>query len=173
MTDASKWIWLNTRGRSSVLDLGAGLLYSSLNIHQSVPWVGGIEVYAPYLEKARHPTIDYHAICGDMTEWRRLVPADFVPDCSMMIDTLEHIERRAALDFVSDLQTSFNLILLFVPIGEHPQNSDAWEMGNDFHQTHKSTWYETDIREMGFDGYIERGFHGEKGDAMFATWERE
>jgi hypothetical protein len=112
-----------------------------------------------------------------MRNWRELVPDDFVPDCAMMLDSLEHIPMDDAVALVGDMQESFNKILLLVPIGLHIQDKDAWGYGNDFHQTHKSTWLESDVRGLGFTGKVVEDSHeakeGESGAAMYAVWERK
>lgn len=144
-----KWITHHTIGAHSVLEFGAGVFGVIKNIHASVPWRGGIEVFEPYIQDSQAPEGTVH-LCGDMRNWRNLVPDSFVPDVAMFIDSLEHITMDEAKALIEDVKQDFNKILLFIPVGDHPQTKDAWGYGNDHYQTHRATWTPADVESMGF-----------------------
>jgi hypothetical protein len=65
-------------------------------------------------------------------------------------------------------------IVLFVPLGLHPQTADVFNMGGDHWQTHRSTWEPADLEALGFDVAVWDGYHHQPGKdsrAAFCVWE--
>jgi len=149
--DLKACIRLATAGCDSVLELGCGfgerlaLVDAGLRI--------GVDAHEPYIEEARrlYPDISFECdnalshVEGLMFDGRNF-------DGVLVVDFLEHLPAREARWFVRICQAITNkIIVLYVPLGSHPQNTDPYEMGADHWQTHRSTWEAADLEAMGFD----------------------
>lgn len=74
----------------------------------------------------------------------------------------------------------FNKILLMVPEDEHPQHEDVTGFGGDIYQTHRSTWFVKDIKNLGFQNIIydpsfttpQNGDGIKTGGCIFAIWNK-
>ena len=170
------WIRSNTEGCQCVVELGSMFFQKLACVHPDVPKKIGIEIWQPYIERAKyHDCVQIH---GDLRKFEDLVDcADM--DCCMMIDVLEHFDKATALELVERIKQSFNKFLLFIPEGLHPQTKDAFKLGADKYQTHRSTWLADEIAEeldmspanITFDPNQHRNKRS-KG-ALFVVWERE
>ncbi|MFN8008425.1 MAG: class I SAM-dependent methyltransferase [Terriglobia bacterium] len=111
--------------------------------------VVAIEPHLPYLEKARArvPWAEFHHTDG----------LNYFPhsremfDCILLIDVVEHLEPRQACRLVREASLhAKKIVLSLIPYGIHEQTKDAWNLGGEFWQTHRSTWDSTNLSQLGF-----------------------
>ncbi len=92
-------------------------------------------------------------------------------DSVMLIDIIEHFEKDFAFELLKQVeQVARHIIVAFVPVGNHPQTTDDRGLGNDFFQTHRSTWYPEDFEELGYEVVHIKNHHNQPGKdsgAMF------
>lgn len=135
----------------------------------------GVDAHGAYLDEAekRNPGPRYH--CGDARDYAHKAATCGVPiDAVLLIDFIEHLTRRDADHLVGDCKRFTKRIVLFVPLGPHPQTRDVFNMGADHWQTHRSTWEPADLEAVGFDVAVWDGYHAQPGKdsrAAFAIWE--
>jgi hypothetical protein len=169
------WIFENTKGCNTVVEFGAMFGERLLSIHPSVKNIFGLEIHQPYIDK--FIADKKYAICCDMSRYHNYVPTQYF-DCAMFIDSLEHLFKDKAIHLINEVKKDFNKILLMIPEGNHPQSKDVFEMGADEYQTHRSTWYVSDIIDLGFQSIIlDSQFHGNNGEGkdegcVFAVWNK-
>ena len=105
------------------------------------------ELYEPYIKHAKyHECIKIH---GDALNYRDLLKG-YNADTVLMVDFLEHLEYETAIRFIKDLKVDFKKILLMLPVGDFPHNQDITGHGGHEYQTHRSSWYEEDIKKLNF-----------------------
>lgn len=142
-----------------VLDIGAGL--------RPMPWYKPethvcAEPHGPYaarLEAAGYKV--WHRTALEMLGISR--PGDF--DAIYMLDVIEHMTRAAgesALRMAQALEPK--QIVVFTPLGFWPQEGDAWGLGGEEWQRHRSGWTPDDFPGWEIEMYLDRQF--------FATWTR-
>jgi hypothetical protein len=143
----------------SVLDLGAGL--------RPMPWYKPkdhvcAEPHGPYADRLQ---------AAGYVVWRRTAlemlalsrPGDF--DAIYMIDVIEHMTRphgESALRMAQALEPK--QIVVFTPLGFLPQEGDAWGLGGEEWQKHRSGWSPKDFPGWAIETYM--------GMQFFATWTR-
>lgn len=122
-----------------VLDVGCGIHPQEL--FPSARTVR-LDAFQPYLER-----VDGIRVCA---EWQRffamLLPHSF--DAVVALDFIEHLTRRQGLRFLREAQRVAPYVVIFTPNGKMAQTEDAWNMGGDHWQTHRSAWTLAD-----FDGW--------------------
>lgn len=167
----SNWVNTNTSDSVSVLELGAGFFNKLSYVNHNVKKRIGIEIWEPYISNAQyHNCVKIH---GDVLKYRELVSeTDY--DCVLMVDILEHFDKETAFGLIDMLKNDFNKILLMIPEGKHPQESDVTGYGAHEYQKHRSTWYVQDIESLGFDEVIHYvnfndDINKDKG-CIFAKW---
>lgn len=171
-----KWINENTKDSKCVVELGSMFFEQLSKVHHSVLKKIGIEIWPPYIQRARY--YDCIKIHGDIREFEALVDKDDM-DCCLMVDVLEHFDKETAIDLVKRIKENFNKFLLFIPEGVHPQTKDFFKLGADKYQTHRSTWRANEIaEELGIkeeNMFYAPRYHNEPGKAsgaVFAIWEK-
>jgi hypothetical protein len=175
--DLHAWIAANTAGCETVVEFGSGRCERLAAVHPTVRRRIGLEAFRPYILDARNVGGPHgvEQIETDMRAYRAVVPPE-AHDCAMFIDSLEHLDRPDAEALMRDVMVDFRRVLLFVPEGNHPQTTDAWGLGEDHWQTHRSTWYEADVRTLGFeDVVVVANYHDDPNKdpgTIFATWTR-
>ena len=170
-TDLLKnWVSTNTENCTTVVELGAGFFDRLEFVHPSVEHRVGIELWAPYIANAKyHHCVKIH---GDIRQYRLLLTRNHF-DCALIIDVLEHLEQQDALTLIDNLQHDFRKILLMVPEGVHPQDTDVTGFGAHELQTHRSWWYSSTLEDLGFDVVQYDNFHNIAGKplgCLFAVW---
>jgi hypothetical protein len=123
-----------------VLDIGAGIRpmgWYEPRTHMC------IEPHRPYAEQLW--LAGYNAICDHALHALRFVhPGDY--EAIYMLDMIEHLDREHGKQL---LQAVYHLhpkqIVVFTPYGFLPQSGDAWDMGGDFWQEHRSGWMPKDF----------------------------
>lgn len=168
------WIAESTRGSKVVVEFGAMFFDKLWRVDEGIKKIG-IEIWGPYIENATFH--DCKKIKGDMLMFEELLLPEEM-DCALIVDALEHVGKEEGIDWIRRLQKSFNKIVLMVPEGEHFQDKDYFQMGADFYQTHRSTWWKEDLLVLGFQE-IERdsNHHGItdkiNNGALFAIWRKD
>lgn len=170
---------------ASVLDVGAGLAkYHPLLIDHGCK-LTLVDAHKPYLDERRERFGDrVEIIHGDALDllgsWAFSEAPQTVRtwDVVLGIDFMEHLAANAARFLIENAQVVGRKVILFVPEGNHPQDTDHYHMGGDHWQTHRSTWTAPDLEALGFT--VERwlDFHrwakdrGADPGALWATWSR-
>ena len=187
-TNLQDWILTETRGCETVVEFGAGSFRRLEGVHPSVKRRVGIEISQVYID-ASLDMKNTLKIKGDMRKFENLIADTYydpllrkdspmnLHDCAMFIDSLEHLTKEDAIDLMSRVIAKFNKVILMIPEGNHPQTTDVTSHGQHEYQTHHSTWFEKDIRAMGFedvivDEYFHKGAVGKADGCIFATWEK-
>jgi hypothetical protein len=154
-----------------VVEFGAGFFDKLAMVHSAVKLKLGIEIWKPYVVNAKYH--DCVKMLGDVLQYRSYLPRR-VCDTALMVDILEHFDRQTATLWLAQIMQDFDRIIAFIPKGNHPQTRDVTGFGAHQYQTHRSTWYESDILQLGFtDILIDDGFHNQPGKdhgAIWATW---
>lgn len=144
-------------GCVSVLDVGTGLMHSLEDL--PCPVKIGLEAHRPYLEHRRIPeAVPVNASALELE-------AIFVPcavDLVTMIDVLEHFEPADAHGVLRQVESiARRRVLLFTPRGDFPQQGhDAFGLGGEELQRHRSQWEPEDLTERGYRVVVLEGYHG-------------
>lgn len=156
--DLRGWINEKTNGSESVVELGAMFFEKLKHVSPTVKTKIGIEIWEPYITaEVDHfgvPVIkDCIRIHGSVLDYKKLLEG-YDLDTAMIVDVLEHFEKEVAFEFIENLKKDFKKIILMVPAGVFPQEVDHSGFGADEYQTHRSSWFEEDIKKLGFDEVI-------------------
>lgn len=170
------WIEKNTKGSNSVVELGAGFFNRLSAVNKEVNNKIGIEIYKPYIDNAKYN--DCIKIEGDILNYDILLK-DYEKDTVMIIDVLEHFDKNVGFELIERLKKDFNKIILMLPIGVYEQDKDVTGHGGHEYQTHKSYWYEEDVKKLNFTfDDIDEDYHqSRKKDNLdtacyFGVWEK-
>lgn len=145
------------RGCESVLDVGTGLMHSLAESGIRVRL--GLDAHRPYLEQRRVPgAVPINAPALSLEQL-------FVPgsvDLVTMIDVIEHFEKGDAFELLRQSESvARRRVALFTPRGHFPQSGyDAFELGGEELQRHRSSWEPEDFRERGYRVIVIEGMHG-------------
>ena len=158
----SEWISENTKNSKTVVELGAGLFNRLKDVHSSVPIKIGIEIWKPYIDRAiYHDCIKIH---GNLKLYRKLLDG-YELNTVMLIDILEHFEKKEAFKLINNLKQDFNKIILMLPSGKYEQEEDCYNLGADDFQKHRSFWYDEDLEKLEFtENIIDSFFHNINGN---------
>jgi hypothetical protein len=174
--DLARWIRKQTKGSTSVVDLGAGWCDKLIAVHEDCHRRYAVEIFNEYLlhRKYRHCV----PICHDMRDFETVLRRYAIEaDTAMIIDALEHLTKEDAIDMLTRLKERFRRIIIMAPEGVHPQDVDATGRDNE-HQKHHSFWYARDLEKLGFQVEIDPTYHSQGQintdcGALFAVWDRE
>ena len=162
-----------------VLDIGCGI-GDYLSQTQSAEYVVGIDPHLPYVEKAQSRAPWAKVLNTDGISFLKESSDQF--DCILMIDVLEHLQQSDAIALVTEAKKHcMGIILSQIPIGIHEQHHDQWNLGGEEWQTHRSTWEDTTVEQLGFDNvYVWKDYYewGENvvhksRDTSVAVWTKE
>jgi hypothetical protein len=140
-----------------VLDVGTGLMDSLALV--PCPVKIGLEAHRPYLlHRTNRDGVPINASAQDL---ERLFVPDAV-DLVMLIDVLEHFSTDDAVDVLRQSESvAARLVMLFTPRGEFPQEGfDAFGLGGEKYQQHRSTWEPEELVDLGYRVIILEGYHG-------------
>lgn len=152
---------------ASVLDVGTGLMHSLEELPCAVKI--GLEAHRPYLEHRRVPeAVPVNASALAIEDL-------FVPgsvDLVTMIDVLEHFDPGDAGSVLRQAESvARRRVLLFTPRGEFPQEGhDAFGLGGEELQRHRSTWEPEDLTGRGYRVVVLEGFHGPWNESFVETF---
>jgi hypothetical protein len=158
--------------RLSAIDLGCGP--SATPVAQgvfNVPWrrLVSVELFPPYLEalRAKRPAAAAHEIWPMDISQAASALAPGQMDLAIMIDVLEHLPRRKALDLLVLLERRARLgVVLFSPLGDIPQDN----LDGNALQRHRSAWRAKDWLRLGYDVEAYEAFHGFLSPPADAAW---
>lgn len=126
-----------------------------------------IEPYPPYAEwlrKRGYTVLELDAMAYACTE-------SCAGACVVLLDVIEHLEKPDGVNLIQALQADADSIVLFTPLGFLPQEGDAWGMGGDDWQRHRSGWVPEEL--PGWTIWQSRYVHWEQGAGAFvAVWRR-
>jgi hypothetical protein len=155
-----------------VIDIGAGL---------EAPWQVAfqkrahrlvlLDAHQPYLDAnvTRGPNVE--KVCGQVPDaLGRYRPSEF--DVAMMIDFIEHLDAHTATMTIREAQRIARKVVVFTPDGHSPQDIDAYQMGADYWQTHRSEWSRELLERHGFVAGKMEDFHGLGQHALWGIWNR-
>jgi hypothetical protein len=166
----NQWINEKTNGSNVVLELGAGFFDRLQHVNGGVTKRIGIEIWQPYIDNAKFNGCI--KIKGDVFDYDKLVDrSDF--DTVMIIDVLEHFNKDDAFKLLDRLKSDFNKILLMIPEGSHPQETDVTGFGAHEYQKHRSTWSRYEFESLFDEVLVDENFHEQEGKdsgCIFATW---
>lgn len=87
------------------------------------------------------------------------------------LDIIEHFTKPHALQLLKTIEEiASDMIILFIPVGSHPQTKDDRGFGNDYFQTHRSTWYPEDIDKLGYKVWYYPNWHNQPNKEKGAMW---
>lgn len=154
----NNWINDKTNGSETVVELGAMFFEKLKHVSPTVKTKIGIEIWEPYINsEVDHfgvPVIkDCIKIHGSVLDYKSLLNG-YNLDTAMIIDVLEHFDKDVAFKWIESLKTDFKKVILMVPAGVFPQEVDHSGFGAHEFQKHRSSWYEEDIKKLGFTEII-------------------
>jgi hypothetical protein len=150
----NQWINQKTKDSNSVVELGAMFFEKLKHVSSTIKIKIGIEIWEPYIKSdVDHFGVPVFEDCikihGSILDYKTLL-SGYELDTAMIIDVLEHFDKDIAFDLINNLKQDFNKIILMVPAGYYPQDIDHSGFHADEYQKHRSSWYEEDIRKLGF-----------------------
>lgn len=140
----------------SVLDVGTGLMSSLELVGCRVKL--GLDAHRPYLEQRRvRDAVPIHASATDLE--RLFVPG--AVDLVTLIDVIEHFTADDAREVLRQAESvARRRVVLFTPRGEFPQEGyDAFGLGGEDYQRHRSAWEPEDLAELGYRVVVLLGYH--------------
>jgi 2-polyprenyl-3-methyl-5-hydroxy-6-metoxy-1,4-benzoquinol methylase len=81
-------------------------------------------------------------------------------DCIIGMDIIEHflfVDAQKLLEVCE--QSCDKCLMFFVPVGNHPQTKDDRGYGNDYYQTHRSTWHPGHMESLGYEVWVYPDWH--------------
>ncbi len=143
----------------SVLELGAG--HFEMIGALKAPVRVGVEIHEPYI-KRRICDSSVVAVRYDATKVADLFTRDSF-DGVMLVDFIEHLTKPVALKLLEDVERiARKNIFVHCPAGNHPQEGDAFGMGGEEFQLHRSSWEPEELEEIGFATVVIDGFFDDK-----------
>ncbi len=147
----------------SVLDVGTGLM-SSLEL-VDCPVKLGLDAHRPYLERRRVPGAV--PVNASATELERL----FVPgavDLVTLIDVVEHFTPGDAREVLRQAESvARRRVVLFTPRGDFPQQGfDAFGLGGEEYQRHRSAWEPADLVALGYRVIVLTAYHDSRNSSF-------
>lgn len=88
-------------------------------------------------------------------------------DAVYLLDVIEHMERDCGLKVIENARrVARRQVVIFTPDGFQAQDYDAWGLGGERWQTHRSGWTVDD-----FPGWVVHPMIDENGNrSLFAVW---
>lgn len=144
-----------------VLDVGAGIRPQSVVRADETACIEPHGPYADRLEAQGYSVIRRTAV-------EALADSANV-DTVVLLDVIEHMDKPEGLRVLQLARQIAMQVVVFTPIGFIPQEGDAWGMGGEHWQKHRSGWLPEE-----FEGWTileDNGFHRDRGGAFFAIWQ--
>lgn len=96
-------------------------------------------------------------------------------DTVVMLDVIEHMAKNDGQEVIRLCLDKARQVVIFTPLGFCEQSysegqKDAWNMNGTEWQTHRSGWEPSEF--TGWTVHADPHFHGERGGAFFAIWQR-
>lgn len=144
-----------------VLDIGAGIRPQGLVKGHTRICVEPFGPYADQLEVRGYTVIRQTA--------REALQQSGPVDTVVLLDVIEHMEKAEGQIVIDLAQAKAQQVVVFTPLGFLPQSGDAWGMGGEAWQEHRSGWEPAEFE--GWRVLTDPQFHGERGGAFFAIWQ--
>ena len=144
-----------------ILDIGAGIRPQKLVKGHTIICVEPFGPYADKLVQMGHTVMRKTA----QAALQETGPVDTV----VMLDVIEHLEKAEGQIVVDLAQAKAQQVIIFTPLGFISQSGDAWGMGGDEWQEHRSGWEPGEFE--GWQILSDPQFHGKRGGAFFAIWQ--
>jgi SAM-dependent methyltransferase len=142
----------------SVLDVGCGSGRVIKAIKSRDRY--GVDVCTKALEAAKE---DNNGVTFRELDLTRVIHGtDSLPEveCVIGLDIIEHFTKEDAVLLLVHLEGLVSKCLMwFIPVGHHPQFKDDRGFGNDYYQTHRSTWQPEDMERLGYDVWFYPNWH--------------
>ncbi len=143
----------------SVLELGAGHFEMIGALKASVRV--GVEIHEPYISR-RICDNGVVAVRYDATKVADLF-SEYSFDGVMLIDFIEHLAKPVALKLLEDVERiAKKKVFVHCPAGNHPQEGDAFGLGGEEFQLHRSSWEPEELEKCGFATVVIDGFFDDK-----------
>jgi hypothetical protein len=124
----------------TVLDIGAGLRPMGWYKPKYHACAEPYQPYAQRLSDAGYPVF----LLPAMAMLTRSQPGDF--DAIYLLDVIEHMERLEGEAVIrAALELKPKQIIVATPNGFYPQEGDAWGLGGEYWQRHRSGWTPADF----------------------------
>lgn len=137
----------------TVLDIGAGLRPMNWYKPKRHICVEPHWAYADRLEKAGYETWRATA-----REALGALASPGTVDAVYLLDVIEHMTRSRGEDVLRlARELRPKQIVVFTPVGFMPQEGDAWKLGGEYWQRHRSGWMPRDFPHWAIS-YYSRGF---------------
>ncbi|HEC61905.1 MAG TPA: class I SAM-dependent methyltransferase [bacterium] len=111
----------------------------------------GIDIFKPAIDIANESSGGIRFIVLDALKMvERFGPNSF--ECVIGLDIVEHFDMQNATQLIVQCEVvAAKCVMFFIPVGNHPQTEDDMGLGNDYYQTHRSTWYPEYMRSLGYE----------------------
>lgn len=146
-----------------VIDVGAGIRPQTI---VRADQIFCIEPYGPYADVLCEN--GYNVMVATAELGLQHIPQ---ADTVVMIDVIEHMEKNEGLRVLARAREIAAQVVVFTPLGFIEQVGDAWGMGGDIWQRHRSGWMPDEFADCTV--LIDETFHkSKKHGAFFAIWQR-
>jgi len=147
------------RAVNCLVDVGPGIRPQKLVRTQTTICVEPYGAYADWLRDRGYSVRQGRAV--------DVLPTLSGVDTVVALDVIEHMEREEGEEFVRQaVSLAKQQVCIFTVDGFLPQSGDAWGMGGDYWQEHRSGWTPDDF--PGWRIIRLRDFHSEA-DAFYAV----
>lgn len=134
-----------------ILDVGFGYGYIGHTIRtrkSGTPYIEGIDLFHPYVEKQRKLGVYDRVIQGDA---RKLPYESQSFHIVLAMDIIEHLEHDEGLAVIEEIErVSKSDVILSTPYGYSPQE----ECDNNVYQRHLSGWVPEELHSKGYETII-------------------
>lgn len=151
----------------SVIDLGCGIRPQKIVPCQ---YHFCVDPYLPYLKKlvlvdglslVHMDALSFLSLCGNSS-------AGVV----CVLDLIEHLQKENGFALIEEMKrVARRSVILYTPLGFLTQVGDAWGLGGDFWQEHRSGWLPENFPD--WHTAVCRKLPGEKHGAFWAIWNRD
>lgn len=141
----------------TLADIGCGL--------RPVDWLTTkrhvcVDAFAPYVKRLSEAGRE--AIVSTAEQFLAAVTPG-VYDAIYLLDVIEHMEKPVGKRVIElAVMAQPKQVVIYTPLGYVEQVKDAWELGGEHWQRHRSGWTPAD-----FPGFFSTEY---RGDAFFAIW---
>ena len=161
---------VHVRESDSILDIGCGIRpLADLRFNNPMLCV---DIYPPYLDRIKRDKLTLL--------WDARKPLDCFIDQSYdvvaLFDIIEHLDKETAVSLIFQAQSiARRKVVVFTPDGFLPQDSDAWKMGGDEFQKHRSGFKLNELQDLGFKCQtipVPEDHQHPSHEAIFGVWTR-